>query len=64
MVKIMYLRVDVHPHPYIRIEFIGLPKRAIFAVLTDNVMLTNSLTNNVYGVPYRPRTPEIDVAYF
>ena len=35
---------------------------AIFALLTDNLMLTHSLTNNLYGLPYRPHTPDIDVA--
>ena len=35
----------------------------IFAVLTDNLMLTNSFTNNVYDLPYRPHNPDIEVAY-
>ena len=36
---------------------------AIFAVLTDNLMLTNSFTNNLYDLPNRPHTSDIDVAY-
>ena len=36
---------------------------AIFAVLTYNLMLTNSFTNNVYDLPYRPHNPDIEVAY-
>ena len=64
IVKIMPLRVDVHSHLHIRIEFIGLPKIcAIFAVLTDNLMLTNYFTNNLYGLSYRAHTPGTDVAY-
>ena len=44
--------------PIIRIAFIGLPQIcAIFAVLTDNLMLTNYFSNNLYGLPYDAHTP-------
>ena len=62
-VKTMYLGVGVHPYPHIRIGFIGLPKRcAMIALSIYKFMLTNSLTNNLYGLPYRPYTPGSDLA--
>ena len=36
---------------------------AIFALLTYNLMLTNYFSNNLYDLPDRPHTPDIDVAF-
>ena len=64
MVNTMPLRVDMHPHPPYKDCIYWFTKTcAICAVLTDNLMLTNYFTNNLYGLPYRPHTPDIDVAY-